>query len=256
MNLLVTEAFEESTILEFKRQLPDPGKNDDLVRDIAAMANTDGGTMIFGIEEDENGRARRLVPFELAQAVERVSQIARRMDEPLTVDVFAIADPDQEGKGFLVLVVPRSERAPHLFNGLALGRASKNNYALTRRQLGQLYARSKGFAEEFGLSHSRPGRLKAVSSKEFNPRGNTWSYFLMFHNDGEAEIYGASWDWAEETTGIIIRNNVQSLGSFPPGGEFRVNVSLQSSRVGGGAVITRWSDELGVQQTSTWPTSW
>ncbi len=68
--------------------------------------------------------------------------------------------------GFLVVEVPASERAPHLVNGLALGRSAKSNVPLTRRQIGQLLARQPGFAQEFGLVSVRPGRALARIARE------------------------------------------------------------------------------------------
>jgi len=47
---IVQERIEESARLEFKRQLPEPGQNDDLAKDMAAIANTEGGVIIYGIE--------------------------------------------------------------------------------------------------------------------------------------------------------------------------------------------------------------
>ena len=40
---IVQERLEESARLEFKRQLPEPGKNEDLAKDLAAMAKSGAG---------------------------------------------------------------------------------------------------------------------------------------------------------------------------------------------------------------------
>lgn len=82
---IVTERLEENTRLEFKRQVPESGKNDHLAKDVAAMANSDGGVIVYGIEEDEAGRAKALAPINLKGAAERVILIAQTFDEPLTV---------------------------------------------------------------------------------------------------------------------------------------------------------------------------
>ncbi len=45
----------ETAILDVKRALPMKGKSKDLAIDVAAMAN-DGGTLIYGVGEDQHKR--------------------------------------------------------------------------------------------------------------------------------------------------------------------------------------------------------
>ncbi len=53
-----------------------PTRGKDLAIDVAAMA-TDGGSLLYGLGEDENGRPTVPQPFELAGARERVDQIVQ-----------------------------------------------------------------------------------------------------------------------------------------------------------------------------------
>jgi hypothetical protein len=59
-----------------KATLPAKGKSKDLAIDVAAMAN-DGGTLLYGVGEDEQRRPTDPKPFELTGAKERVDQIVR-----------------------------------------------------------------------------------------------------------------------------------------------------------------------------------
>jgi hypothetical protein len=66
----------ETATFDAKAALPAQGKSRDLAVDVAAMAS-DGGTLLYGIGEDEHDRLTIPKPFELAGAAERVDQIVR-----------------------------------------------------------------------------------------------------------------------------------------------------------------------------------
>jgi hypothetical protein len=70
---VIEGALEERHDFDAKRELPRSGK--ELAKDIAAMS-TDGGALVCGVGEDENGQPRVLAPFELAGAAERIDQVA------------------------------------------------------------------------------------------------------------------------------------------------------------------------------------
>ena len=61
----------ETAIFDAKMDLPAKRRSKDLAIDVAAMAN-DGGTLLYGVGEDEHGRPTVPNPFELAGAAERV----------------------------------------------------------------------------------------------------------------------------------------------------------------------------------------
>jgi hypothetical protein len=54
----------ETAIFDAKLALPERGKSKDLAIDVAAMAN-DGGTLLYGVGEDEHSRLTVPNPFEL-----------------------------------------------------------------------------------------------------------------------------------------------------------------------------------------------
>lgn len=193
---LVREGVEETRRVEFKRELPPAGKNRDLARIIAAMANSEGGTLVYGVEEDDTGRADALHPIDLESAPERVNQVARSsIDEPVDlVDTATIEERD--GKGYLVVTVPESERAPHFVNGSVWGRTTKGNARLSRREVGELFADSDGFAAEFGLSATKPGRVVVRTEREVRYSGRRPSriYYLVFKNDGESDVEDVSYE--------------------------------------------------------------
>jgi hypothetical protein len=266
---IVEQRLEETSQLEFKRQLPEPGKNDDLARDLAAMANTEGGVIIYGIEQDSTGRARDLRPFAVSGAAERVTLVAQNaLDEALALGgVRSIISEEQRDLGFLVVEVPRSDRAPHFHQGTAWGRTSKGNAPLTRRRIGELFARSPAFAEEFGLAVGRPGRVLAKHVAE--PYQETdrdgrlktrQRYYLVFENDGETDVLNADWNWvtADETEGMLphVVENPFPLELLQRGVPVRVQVIHSMGEATNLKVRTRWRDKNGDEHEQTWPVTW
>lgn len=104
----------ETTSCDCKRELPAPHKNRDVAEDVAAMAN-EGGVLIYCIGEDQQRRATVLCPFILAGAKEKVDQIIQTgVAEPpyFILHLHPLdADPD---RGYMVIEVPMSPRAPHM----------------------------------------------------------------------------------------------------------------------------------------------
>lgn len=63
---LVNEHQPESQWLDFKRKLPEKSSEgqQEYASDLVAFANAEGGRLVFGIEEDKDGRASRVVGIE------------------------------------------------------------------------------------------------------------------------------------------------------------------------------------------------
>ena len=96
----------ETATFDAKAELPAKGKSKDLATDVAAMAN-DGGTLLYGVGEDEHGRPTNPKPFELVGAKERLDQIVRTsISEPPAIEVHEIQTDDDSGLGYLVVAVP------------------------------------------------------------------------------------------------------------------------------------------------------
>jgi hypothetical protein len=109
----VTEAYD----LDFKSKTyekSEKGKQD-AASDVAALANTAGGLIILGIQEDNQARAAAATAVAVAEAEElRIRQIVASKVTPLPVfDVFRREDPAKPGLGFILIAVPRSPLAPH-----------------------------------------------------------------------------------------------------------------------------------------------
>lgn len=133
---LIDDGEAEGQRLDYKRELP-PAWNDaakqELLSDASAFANASGGHLVFGIEQDDEGRAARIVPLPFNPDVDamRIENMLRDGAEPrmpgLRVDAVQV---EVEGKrGFVVLIyAPQSWVGPHRV------RASRHFYVRDGRQ--------------------------------------------------------------------------------------------------------------------------
>ena len=106
----------ESDTLDFKRDLPGGTEKDkqELLKDVCSLANTDGGDLVYGIEEDA-GTASALVPIDgdSADATKRrLSQILDAGLEP-RVQALRFYHVDVPGGYVLIVRVPASFDGPH-----------------------------------------------------------------------------------------------------------------------------------------------
>jgi len=243
---IVNDRVQETTSLEFKRQLPKPKQNDDMAKLIAALSNTAGGAIIYGIEEDADSRAKLLAPIELSGCTERITQVAGTIDEPITpLSVYTVGN--SPGYGYAVVELALSARAPHFHKGVAYGRTPKTTTILSRRQVGALFAQSDGFVHEFGLQTTKPGRLLVRGRRA----GRT--AFVSFSNDGESDITDV--DWRNAATSGLIHSTASwpfPIHTLRPGSEVSHYVAL-SSASGPFQVQASWYASDGQLHEEEWP---
>ncbi|MDC9004100.1 helix-turn-helix domain-containing protein [Mycobacterium marinum] len=125
----------ESHCLDLKRELdpPSPAANKNIAKDIAAFA-LDGGTMIIGVDEDTSPPS--LHPIDLAGLAERVEQIAAmRVQEGVAISTVNIELPSEPGRGYLVVQIPASSRAPHMVDGRYYRRGDKTNEVMSHAEV-------------------------------------------------------------------------------------------------------------------------
>lgn len=117
IRLLVANRVREGPQLEYK-ETAYSGSSDDIremLRDITAIANADGGYLLMGVREDASGCASELVPVDdllgRAQSIEQrcLECIAERI-EGLEVEPYETA----HGEGIIAVRVPPSSVRPHM----------------------------------------------------------------------------------------------------------------------------------------------
>lgn len=171
-------SLEESAIFDAKSDLP--SKNQELAKDVAAMAN-DGGVIIYGIGEDENGRLSKLTPLSLDGQAEKIDAVVRSsIAEPPVVHITAIPTAENAVIGYIVVHVPPSERAPHMVvvkgDNRFYGRTATGNFPLLEGEIARLYARRQR------SEVNRELLLDAeISTSPLDPNENFAYLFLFAH---------------------------------------------------------------------------
>lgn len=139
-------SLEETLTFDAKREIP--LKNIDTAKDVSALANTAGGVLLYGVDEDSDGRLIVLNPIVLENQRERIDQIVRNsVDEVPRFTISRIETRADASRGYLVVVVPPSERAPHMVivkgERRFYGRGETGNYILSQTEVGRLYERRR-----------------------------------------------------------------------------------------------------------------
>ncbi|MFP8833458.1 helix-turn-helix domain-containing protein [Hydrogenophaga sp. XSHU_21] len=116
LDAIVATRVAEGPHIEFKRALPgsDSSGKHELVADVSAFANSTGGDIIFGIDQDDEGRASALMPLTGSpdEVALRIQDVLMNGVEPRIpgLQVHAITI---EGGFCLVIRVPQSWAGPH-----------------------------------------------------------------------------------------------------------------------------------------------
>jgi len=129
----------ETHYLDLKAAIPGgSGKNRELARDIASFA-IDGGALIVGVAERQDGPPE-LAPVELAGLAERVEQVARQIpDPPIPVTCTPIPASALPGHGYLLIEIPATGTAPHMVDGVYMGRGDKTKTRLSDPEVLRLH---------------------------------------------------------------------------------------------------------------------
>lgn len=141
-----TRVLEETASFDGKRSLREGRKgNRSAAEDIAAMT-TEGGAILYGVGEDEHERLTVRAPVALAGTADRLAQIAQTsISEVPTIEFREYPLVGDPGHGFLLVIVPKSPRAPHQVtvggDRRFYGRGAKGNQPLSEQEIALLYAR-------------------------------------------------------------------------------------------------------------------
>jgi hypothetical protein len=135
----------ETPSFEVKEALPQPKRNSDVAVDVSAMT-PEGGQILVGVAEDANGQPTIPKPIELAGAADRIAQIVStsvaEVPDYVSKELRLAEDPS---RGYLLLDVPASPRAPHMVQVKGehryYGRGEKGNRILTEGEVARLYER-------------------------------------------------------------------------------------------------------------------
>ena len=146
--------LQETASFDAKKALPVTGRNESLAVDVAAMS-TDGGVLLYGVEEDRSGQPVTPSPIALAGAKGRVDQIVQTsIAEPPHIEIREYPTDADPSVGYLLLVIPQSARSPHQVtvggNLRFYGRGATGNRVLTEGEIARLYERRRAWERNAG----------------------------------------------------------------------------------------------------------
>lgn len=119
LNSLAESGVMENLQLDFKAKLPNLGNDQgkrELVKDITAFANTNGGTILYGVDEDEEDGSAIITGVECSDVdglKRHISNIIQGNTDPVLVGYEIEAIRLKEGKYVIGIDVPKSWNAPH-----------------------------------------------------------------------------------------------------------------------------------------------
>lgn len=113
---LIETGASENTYLDFKRDIPgrDARGTQDLLADVSAFANSSGGDLIYGVNEDGEGRAAEIVPQagNMDEEARRAQDVLMNGIEPRVPGLQVVPIP-VDGGFVLAVRVPQSWAGPH-----------------------------------------------------------------------------------------------------------------------------------------------
>jgi len=121
---LIQSRIEEGLTLEYKEEVDRDSK--DIAKDISAFANTEGGTIIYGVKSQDK-IAIDLNWLENVGVDERIQNIAMTTIHPRLeeVKVIRIPNPENGSQTVYVVDIPKSPNQPHMvFNRYYIRRGS------------------------------------------------------------------------------------------------------------------------------------
>lgn len=177
---LVDNQVGERRDLEFKRDLPggtDEAKKEFLA-DVTALANAQGGDLIFGIAEDD-GVAADLPGIQIENAddeLQRLENIIRTGVSPRLIGVRLHWVALRLGASALVIRVPASLASPHrvIFknSGRFYNRNSREKYEMDVHELRHAFTQSEQLPQRFRELHVRAIALARGTDMPFSISAN------------------------------------------------------------------------------------
>lgn len=118
LQTLIDTSTPENYALEYKSEpWSDRNPAHEIAKDISSFANTQGGTLIVGIKEDnETKKPVALTPFEVDNWVERIDSVNHTSIKPSieSLRINRVPSKKEEGKEYLVIAIPESPNVPHM----------------------------------------------------------------------------------------------------------------------------------------------
>lgn len=171
INELQTERVGEKKDIDYKRELKYRQAEDkrEFLADVVSFANTVGGYLIYGIEE-ENGFPNLVVGTVLLQESDKeelnIQQVIRDNIVPRIQNIGVRILPLDNGRYIVVLHIPQSFSTPHMIKSphTFYARHSNGKYPLDITEIRAVFNQSEGIMQR--IKDFRLERLAAIIAKE------------------------------------------------------------------------------------------
>lgn len=235
---LVATQAEETVYQEFKRQLPngDDKNRQEFLADVSAFANSSGGDLIYGIDEDGEGRATAIVPQQ-GNKDDEVLRLQNWLSDSIEPRIpgLQIQPVDVDGGFVLVIRVPQSWAGPHRLRTKGSQHFFTREYGRKRQldipEIRALFLRSEKQAQQ--IRDFRTERLGKIIAEE-TPRPLVRGPVLAVHfvptqaalglvqidpriymlGERHLQVMGASgWDFMPNADGALSYRAIRNSGT-------------------------------------------
>ena len=173
---LIKNKIGESTTLEYK-SLDSLKDNAEIAKDVSAMANSEGGMIIYGIKENDNRYPQEIEWSSDKGLKDKIDQIlSSRINRKIEgCEIQEIPSNENKEKFVIIVNIPRSDLAPHQAN---MNAEVKKYY---RRSNSRVREMEQGEIEDLFFKRKRPNleiELKRYPTK-------IPAYDIVIHNRGK-----------------------------------------------------------------------
>src|SRR5690554_2662056 len=178
---LVENQIQESSNLDYKKELSISKDKDkkEFLFDVTAMYNTDGGCLVFGIEEEKDkdnqntGKPKEITGIEIQNSdklIQQIEDIVKNCTEP-SINQLIINELEVEGQTVLILGIPKGLGLPSMVTYNQINkfykRRNSGKYAVDVYELNNMFMQNQVLKEK--ASDFRKKRIKTVLNQESLP---------------------------------------------------------------------------------------
>lgn len=214
---LVENNIVENKNLEYKREF---GHDDSMLSELCAFANTSGGDVIYGIEENKDGYPIKVVGVKidsLDKKMQRINHLVKNGIEPRIPNIEIKYINLSKNIYILIIRVTKSWNSPHrvISNKNFYGRTSSGKYPLDITEIRTSISASDSLSEK--ISKFRSERIIKIAG------GDT---YVPMNNGAKVILHLIPLSSFDSRNIISIPNQIRQLEKFWPLGSTGMNYKI------------------------------